>query len=213
VTAPLRLTSAFSPTKRDLIRQMEADGWTGRVTAGGHAFMRAPDGVATCSITPKDRSGNSLNNDLAPYRTWLKARDEAAAAAEVIQTAIAVPEQPARPLSVEPVDTPDTAPDTSVTCEDCGRVFAALQALSVHRVRVHVRVACRICLEPFSPGNLDRHTAVHLRELEDPIAVLAELHRLRREAAEWQTLAEDAESRAVALREATQRALEALLDV
>jgi predicted RNA binding protein YcfA (HicA-like mRNA interferase family) len=45
-TAPGRLRlSGFSREKAALIRQMEDDGWTGRVSSRGHAIMRSPDGT------------------------------------------------------------------------------------------------------------------------------------------------------------------------
>lgn len=209
---PLAL-GGFARTKAQLVRTMEADGWSGRISTNGHAIMRAPDGTTTCSIRPKDTTPTERRNDEAPYRRWKAAQVQP----EAIQTAIAVEDL----TTDEPVPAPvDTAPATApaLPCDGCERSFATLQALSVHRVRAHVRVPCPICDQPFSPGNLDRHTATHGREFASPDLMLREIYRLRaaltearEDATSWQVLAEDAEARVVTLQEINQRAVAALL--
>jgi hypothetical protein len=86
-TTPLRLTSAFEPFTIELIREMEADGWTGRISARGHAIMRAPDGSATCSVSPKVGQPNRRGNLGASYRRWKKAQAEIEAVREAVEDA------------------------------------------------------------------------------------------------------------------------------
>jgi len=203
----VKLPSSFHKDGVALVRQMEASGWTGRLGASGHVFMFAPDGVTTCSITPKAGSRRHMTNQVAVYRRWLREQAVAESETEPIQTEAAPEPEPA----ADPVDTVAVPVEVPQLCPECLRPFATKQALSVHHVRVHVRVNCPVCLQPFSPGNLDRHRATHRRELEDPEAVLAEVYRLRAEVAEWQALAEDAEARVSALQDIRDRAVAALL--
>ena len=66
----LQIPSCFQRLQRDLIRAMEADGWTGRLSANSHMIMRAPDGVTTCSVAPKPGSTRGAKNFAAPYKRW-----------------------------------------------------------------------------------------------------------------------------------------------
>lgn len=66
----LRL-SGFAREKVALIRQMEDDGWTGRVSSRGHALMRSPDGTMTCSVAPKTGSPTrDMGNSQMIYKRW-----------------------------------------------------------------------------------------------------------------------------------------------
>jgi hypothetical protein len=107
----------------------------------------------------------------------------------------------------EPVD---TAPEPVVAvlrnaqqqlCGLCGKPFATLQALSVHRVRVHSKVACEVCDSPMAPGNLPRHLRKHVADIgthEQAMREVLQLRtltaRLRDESAEWQSMAEACEA-------------------
>lgn len=196
MTAPLRLTNAFHPYCITLIREMEADGWTGKVTKKGHALMLAPDGVTTCMVSPKPGAQHRIDNLGMEYRRWKRVQEEAAAAE--VQAEVRSLEWlpwPVMPPPV-PVDIPAT-----VDCTECGKPFATLQAMSVHRVRVHVRKPCPICERPTAPGNLPRHLLTHdeatlpedtaRREL---YLARRELARMREEIDTWQILAEEIES-------------------
>lgn len=84
---PLRLTSAFEPFTIALIREMEADGWTGRISAKGHAIMRSPDGQTTCAVSPKVGTPHRRGNLGANYRRWKRAQTEALALQEAVEDA------------------------------------------------------------------------------------------------------------------------------
>lgn len=87
MNGPLRLTSAFEPFCIELIRTMEADHWTGRLSAKGHAIMRSPDGQTTCAVSPKVGQPNRRGNLGANYRRWKKAQSEALALQEAVEDA------------------------------------------------------------------------------------------------------------------------------
>jgi hypothetical protein len=72
VTTPLRLPRAFHKQMAALVRELESHGWTGRISTPGHAIMQAPDGVTTCSITPKLGSPRHLRNNRAKIDRWLR---------------------------------------------------------------------------------------------------------------------------------------------
>jgi len=61
----------FCRERAKLIRQMEDDGWQGRLSANGHAIMRSPDGRESCCISPKQGSPTraSANNAMV-YKRW-----------------------------------------------------------------------------------------------------------------------------------------------
>ena len=71
-TPPGRLRlSGFSREKAELIRQMEDDGWTGRISSRGHALLRSPDGTASCSVSPKVGSPTrDRGNSQMIYKRW-----------------------------------------------------------------------------------------------------------------------------------------------
>lgn len=124
----------------------------------------------------------------------------------------------------EPTPEPESAPEpvkVPVTCTDpdCNRVFATLQAMSVHHVRSHVKTECPACGRSMAPGNLPRHERTHQAELADPVALLREVYRLRAElsqahvdATAWERLADEAEERYVGLQGRARAALEALAE-
>lgn len=65
----------FAKERAALVREMEDHGWTGRITANGHAFMRAPDGRTTCSVAPKFGSPTrSTGNAQAAFKRWRNTR-------------------------------------------------------------------------------------------------------------------------------------------
>jgi hypothetical protein len=81
---PLRIPSGFAPERAALIREMEADGWTGRISSKGHAIMRAPDGTTTCSVAPKLGSPTrAAANQAATYRRWKRAQETVAEVLEI----------------------------------------------------------------------------------------------------------------------------------
>lgn len=120
----------------------------------------------------------------------------------------------AETVTAAPVDTaPEPEPEhlTAVAdvpvrnaqyvCDPCGREFAGAQPLSVHHVRVHVKVACQICERTMSPSNLPRHLRKHVAVLgtheevmREVLRLRAEVLRLRTEADEWKALAESTET-------------------
>lgn len=197
MTAPLRLTNAFHPYCITLIREMEADGWTGKVTKKGHALMMAPDGVTTCMVSPKPGAQHRIDNLGMEYRRWK--REQAEAAAAEVQAEVRSLEWLPWPIMPPTLAEPEPVRPT-VDCTNCGKPFATLQAMSVHRVRVHVRVPCPICERPTAPGNLPRHLIGHDEAtLPEDVArrelylARRELTRLREEIATWQVLAEEVE--------------------
>jgi predicted RNA binding protein YcfA (HicA-like mRNA interferase family) len=87
---PIRLTSAFDSYSAELIRDMESDGWSGKISKRGHAILRAPDGVTSCTVAPKSGAPQDRLNQGAVYRAWKKAQD--APSGQIIQK-----DPPARP--------------------------------------------------------------------------------------------------------------------
>lgn len=206
--------NGFAKERAQLVREMEDSGWTGRITANGHAFMRAPDGQTTCSVAPKTGSPTRANgNSASVYKRWLKQKLDAENSADPDREDIQTVNEPA---AVAPRATPpapvDTAPELQV-CGDCGQPFKTLQALSVHHVRAHVRVSCPICARRLSPGNLPRHQRTHVEGTE-LVDVLRQLHQARQEVedaraevATWRDLAEEAERAYAALQQRVRAAL------
>lgn len=74
---PQRLTlRGFSKERAALVREMEDHGWTGRITSNGHAFMRAPDGQTTCSVSPKFGSPTrATGNSQAVFKRWRRQQE------------------------------------------------------------------------------------------------------------------------------------------
>lgn len=67
----LRIPAGFCRERVQLIRQMENDGWQGRVSTNGHMIMRSPDGRESCSIAPKKGSPTRASaNNAAAYKRW-----------------------------------------------------------------------------------------------------------------------------------------------
>jgi hypothetical protein len=109
----------------------------------------------------------------------------------------------------------DTAPpvvavmrNAQYDCGLCEKPFATLQALSVHRARTHIRLACEVCDQLMAPGNLPRHLRKHVEVLgtheqvmREVLQLRADVSRLRTEVAEWQHLAEATESEYVELQD------------
>jgi hypothetical protein len=216
MTQPTRLDvpADFSRASVALIRLMEEDGWTGRMSANHHAIMRAPDGTATCSIGRKPRQGRGQANNEAPYKRWKAAQADIRPAITVEDLMADEPvSEPVQALPA-PVDTAPEAPVAEVgteprwNCDECGRDFQSLQYLNVHKVRAHVRVSCPVCDREFSPGNLPRHKRTHEAEFSSPDQMLREIYQLREEVASWSALAEDAEDRFATLQAKVRAALD-----
>lgn len=200
----------FSREKAQLVGQMMADGWTGRISTNGHAIMLAPDGVTSCSVTPKNGSHRDRGNNAAIYRRWKRQQRQATESLpEVIET---VPE------AVDTaVEQPAEQPETVHTCTDCGQSWPTLNRLRVHWTHRHQRVRCPFpgCDRETSPAQMGSHLRAHQRtalaEIGDPAAEISQLraenHRLRVESAEWQALAEDAEQRMATLKRVVTEAL------
>lgn len=64
--------SRFGRENLALINSMIHDGWTGRVTSGGHWFGASPDGTATVTVPSKAANNRSLTNAEAIYKKWKK---------------------------------------------------------------------------------------------------------------------------------------------
>jgi predicted RNA binding protein YcfA (HicA-like mRNA interferase family) len=71
----------FDQRSRDLIKAMEACGWTGRRTTKGHWLGKAPDGT-TITVPPKmSKPNRSAQNSEANFARWLRAQAPEAVAA------------------------------------------------------------------------------------------------------------------------------------
>lgn len=79
----------FSAESKGLIFEAEALGWTFRVTKGGHAFGRSPDGTATINI-PRNlsRANRSQQNCEADLRRWQREQEGALGKAVEVMSAI-----------------------------------------------------------------------------------------------------------------------------
>src|SRR3954462_4179620 len=135
--------------------------------------------------------------------------------------------RPAEVVEVTPVEPVDTAPEpepvavlrnTQQACGLCEKPFATLQALSVHRVRVHSKVACEVCDQPMSPGNLPRHLRKHVevigtheQAMREVLHLRAELAHARGEAIEWERMADEIEDRYTAVKDRLDNAVGYLL--
>lgn len=199
----------FSREKAQLVGQMLADGWTGRVSRNGHAILLAPDGVTSCSVSPKNGSYRDRGNTAAIYKRWQREQQQ-----QLQQATESQPEAiQASPAAVDtPVEQPEPQPEPQPehACGDCGRSFVTYNRLRVHWTHRHQRVSCPFpgCARETSPAQMGSHLRSHQRaalaEVSDPAAEIARLraenHRLRVEGAEWQALAEDAEHRMATLK-------------
>jgi hypothetical protein len=220
-----------------LIREMEDHGWRGRRGTKHHIIMRAPDGVTTTAISPKVISPKNEHHVAADFRRWLRQQAErteqsmAWPVADSTSVLVALTTLHHKPhpevvvhaplAAIEPEPEPvDTAPEpesepvlpvaqhaTGQACGLCEKPFATLQALSVHRVRVHSKVVCGVCDEPMSPSNLARHQRRHVEQLGTHEEVMREVLRLRAELAdaraettEWERIADEIEDRYTAVK-------------
>lgn len=223
----------FDPRQKAFVREMESYGWRGRRGSKNHVLMRAPDGVTMCTVTRKSITRNDQCNQTRIFRAWLRQQevpavvpvpteeDDTAALAEVAairaQSSPVRPDeaisQPAPEPEIEPVPPVDTAPEPCAmrnahhACPECGREFAGAQPLSVHHVRVHVKVGCPICDQQMSPGNLPRHLRKHAADLgtheqvmREVLRLRAELARAHTEASEWERMADEIEDRYTAVK-------------
>lgn len=207
------------------VREMEDHGWRGRRGSRNHILMRAPDGQTMCTVTRKSYSRKDLCNQQRVFRTWLRQQETPAPEVEAVEDdtialaeaavirvksspirpdeAITQPDPAPAPAPVTPVDTDDehAMRNAQYACPSCDRVFSGAQPLSVHRVRAHVKVGCRVCDRVMSPGNLPRHLRKHEADLGTHEQVMREVLRLRAElalardeSAEWQSIAEGTET-------------------
>ena len=70
--------AGFDKAAKEVIKEMQAHGWTGRVSSKGHWIGRAPDGVATIAVGRNLSAPNrARQNTLAEWARWLAANDEA----------------------------------------------------------------------------------------------------------------------------------------
>ena len=68
---PASELARFDDESVRLIRTMESAGWRGRVSARGHAIMRAPDGITTASVTKDhDKHRRTRQNAWAEFDRW-----------------------------------------------------------------------------------------------------------------------------------------------
>lgn len=82
VATPTRLTlddlRNFDSDSTRLVLDMQVAGWTGYITNRGHAFMLAPDGATTASVTRDSLRGRSGRNARSQLTRWLRQQREAA---------------------------------------------------------------------------------------------------------------------------------------
>lgn len=82
VATPTRLTvddlRTFDSDATKLVMEMQSYGWTGYMTNRGHAFMLAPDGSTTASVTRDSLRGRSGRNARAQLTRWQRAQRQAA---------------------------------------------------------------------------------------------------------------------------------------
>lgn len=152
---------------------------------------------------------------------------------------LAVPSAPVITIAAEPAPEPapelapvpvDTVPEpelelavavlrnTQQACGLCEKPFATLQALSVHRVRTHSKVACEVCDQPMAPGNLPRHMRKHVENIgthEQAMRLVLqlreELAQAQTEATGWERIADEIEDRYTAVKGRLDNAVEYLL--
>lgn len=80
-TTPLQRLSLPRAADRfavNLIREMEDDGWIGRLSSNCHVIMRAPNNGPTCSLSLKSGSPTRSRGNLAMvYRRWKRGKQAA----------------------------------------------------------------------------------------------------------------------------------------
>lgn len=173
---------------RTWIRHLE--NWAVDVTANQEDQPPAPAETAI---------ENRRNGNRQPPKRSIRAAETVTAAP--VDTA---PEPEPEPLTadVTPLTADVAVRNAQYACEACGgREFAGAQPLSVHHVRVHVKVECQVCDRSMSPSNLPRHLRKHVAVLGTHEEVMREVLRLRAdnarvrtEADEWKALAEATEA-------------------
>lgn len=123
---------------KDLIVEMVALGWTGRLSSKGHAIMRSPDGESTSSIARDSKRGRSGRNARADFERWKSAHLE----------------------EPKPVENVFEVFD-QLRCKVCGETFKNARALGAHRNKHYPAVTCEIC------GKQVKYVARHMRTHEE----------------------------------------------
>lgn len=72
----------FDDTATRLVLEMQAHGWRGHMTSTGHAFMYAPDGETTTSVSRESLRGRAGRNARAAFERWQRAQRQAREEAE-----------------------------------------------------------------------------------------------------------------------------------
>jgi hypothetical protein len=72
----------FDSDAKTLVLKMQAAGWRGHMTNTGHAFMYAPDGATTASVSRSSLRGRSGKNATAVFDRWIRQQKQAREAAE-----------------------------------------------------------------------------------------------------------------------------------
>jgi hypothetical protein len=72
----------FDDTATRLVLEMQAHGWRGHMTSTGHAFMYAPDGTTTTSVSRESLRGRAGRNARAAFERWQRAQRQAREEAE-----------------------------------------------------------------------------------------------------------------------------------
>ncbi len=62
----------FDKEAAALVLAFQLAGWRGHLTAKGHAFMRAPDGQTTASVSRDSLRGRSGRNSAAALKAWMR---------------------------------------------------------------------------------------------------------------------------------------------
>lgn len=156
--------SHFDRTQQDLIADMTAMGWIGRVTRNGHAVMRAPDNNETM-ITVSRQSGRNRagENQRADFERWKRGTERAAETKREMAEALG-----------------------EVFCPECGKQYPTQRALGAHR-RSH-RITVKTCPDcgrevKYLESHRLRSHGVNAKAdpVESLLAVLAENENLRAE--------------------------------
>lgn len=134
----------FDDIARTLLDEYHAAGWHSYLSNRGHAYLLAPDGSTTESISPDLRHDRSkkARRDL---ERWLATNARHASSAPRTEV-----EAPVTMTLDRPAIVADAQPEPAAhTCPDCGRIFEKVAALRAHAIH-HQPRPCPECGADFT---------------------------------------------------------------
>lgn len=177
--ALLELTAAdlrfFDSTMRAIVLEYMEEGWSGRVSAKGHAILHAPDGVTTASVARSAGRGRSERNARSALLRWR--RDNKEKEQENEMTIINEP-------TIEEDALGDLEKQLGVevyACPDCGKEFTSKQSVGPHRAKTHGYRSDKPKKVRIRNVAVEEPAAATPDAVESLLSLLSELEQLREE--------------------------------